>query len=203
MKTIAAIAFILSAALAQAAEPRVAYTLAVTKPGTVETITEVRAGQEFDIALEARDLRPTSVIDGRTMFRGVFAAYVGLLYPTQHASVVSVTHVPPFTNGKQRRVLDSGLSPLGGFSGLFSGDSYPREVVRIRFRAEWPADLPPHVTEVTAKFRPILAGLRKPTFDTLLYGSLKPDRQSYYPGEQSNVNADEIELTGASVRILK
>jgi hypothetical protein len=195
MRTIA-IAILLITSAASSAEPRVSYTLHTYAPGTSTPIEMVKAGSEFDLALVVQDTRPE--IDG--MFRGVFASYVNCNYAKRYAALQHVQYTSPYLNGKNCGQVDNGLAEWGAFRGLGKGDTEPAEISRVRFKALWPIGVVGN--EVTASFRPQFANIRKPRFDTLLYGTLKRGG-GYYPGEQSFVLPDEIRATGTTVRIVK
>ena len=188
--------------LAQSAEPRMTVGLRVVKAGTTyEAIDAIKAGEQFDLVLIVQDKR--KIVEG--MRRGVFAAYCNLGYSKRYADLQWVEHTPPFTDAekKSRVVTPAGLGPWGGMRGLGGGDTEPIEVSRIRFRALWPANIAPGLTEASTIFRCSVTGLRSPHFDTLLYGTKYPDRDAYYPGEVGTVKPEEITVRGVALRILK
>ena len=72
--------------------PIVEYVVRTLAPGTMTPITSILAGREFDLELRVRDLRN----DGNKS-RGVFAAYVDLLYDKSLAKV-RVPEIQSITN---------------------------------------------------------------------------------------------------------
>lgn len=60
---------------------KVAYRLAAVLKDTDTEIVSIPKGQDFELVMKVRDLRPAGMrSDGRPLFRGVFAAYMSLRF---------------------------------------------------------------------------------------------------------------------------
>src|SRR6476661_8688002 len=77
---------------------KVNYTAHIYQVGTRTVPSEVRVGQEFDLAISVKDLRPrgTYIYRGlsRPLLRGVFAAYCDVLYDKSRARVLGLPAGP-------------------------------------------------------------------------------------------------------------
>ena len=199
-KVLLTFALLLTASLCQAAEPRVAYSLHCYAAGTSEAIPSVKAGQEFDLALVVQDLRPE--IDG--MFRGVFATYCNATFATRYAAPQNVAYSAEFANGRHCFTNAYGLARWGAFTNGQPGDTEVHEVSRVRMKAQWPPAVAPSISQATVFFRINFNNLQSPADNTLVLGTLKTASPAvYFPGEEPAVWVDQIETSGATLRVVK
>lgn len=164
-------------------------------------VQSIKAGSEFDLAMTVKDLRPE--LEG--MSRGVFAAYCNVSFSSKDVMVSPAVFKPPYVNGKHFEInaRGNGLVALGAFAGLQPTGPGEFEVCRVRMKALWPATIGPSINSTVVSFRVNFTDIKRPHYDTLLYGTRDQTSNGYYPGEHSWVNVDEIDATGATLVIAK
>jgi hypothetical protein len=193
----------LPVASAQTLTPKVRYSLALYQPGTTTRAVSVRAGQEFDLALFAQDLRPAGTyVDAggqtRELLRGVWAAYASVRFNSSAVKVGGATFTMPYLNGRQAAAGSSGLAVLGAFDGFSPIGSELLEVARVRCTAQWPAGVAGSVSQVNVGFGLDFRALDHPQFDTLVLGNVAAN-----PPEASDVALSEIVASGAVITVVK
>jgi hypothetical protein len=232
MKTAAIIALLLTASLCHAAEPRVALALLAYQPATSTLLPTagtppmpvIKAGQEFDLALVAQDLRPEgtqiSKVPGPTygkevpLLRGVYAAYATVRF---QKALSAMTASPPVYGPFHQSTHplfpscvgeESRINAMGSFFGTKippdessiginpQSNSEPVEIVRVRMLAKFPPNW--IISQTTQVFSLDFASLSYPAHSTLLFGNVAD-----IPPDQGTAFGAEIQATGVSVRILK
>ncbi len=178
--------------------PRVTYSLVPA----VSQSSGVKQNTKFDVILYARDERPAAsyVYNGAKAAcpRGVFAAYLNIVFDTGALKINGVEFNARFPNG--RIYKDTGSIFLGAFGGVSLGGGPVRsEVCRLKMESRslyTPDSYPVSVSMNTV-------GLQRPHYDTLVYGvESNLARELNLPGEVSYVDPSEIAFQGLTVTIL-
>ena len=177
------------------AQQKVEYKIVFMKPGTNSVVTEIKVGQEADVGLFVRDLRPngewtTPTGAKRPLARGVFAAYCDIRFNYNCVQVIadSFEFGPLYPNGKESHAAKGFYDDTGSFAASFSGlGTTPCEVFRFRIKG---------VRIGTGTFTPSLDVVR-PKYNTLVYGNIAAT-----PPEESNVDPAETKLTAGTIKVL-
>lgn len=173
---------------------KVQYSVAFMLPGTKTPATNVKVGQEFDVVVSVRDLRPdgnwvNAAGQTRPLIRGVFAGYCDLRYDTSICSEVSIAFNATYPNGKEYHGSPgAGIDNTGAFAAALDGlGTSARELFRVRMKAKETGSV---------SFR-LGFDVPRPQQNTLVYGNIGAD-----PPEQSYVDpATEIKSVNATMVI--
>lgn len=166
-------------------------------------ITQVKQSEYFDVVIVATDIRPPGLYtyDGQTkrLTRGVFAAYVDVVFESYFARDVGVGFNNTYCNKRIYQSLADGMYRIGGFMNII-GTYYctqPVEIARIKFQA---------ISEPIDSFFNIhLSSEREahPTYSTLVYG-LTPEivESLSRPDELSYVKPEDVICKNLSFNIV-
>jgi hypothetical protein len=184
---------------ARAQTPKVEYSFTATKVGTTTPATAFKVGDEIDVVLYVRDLRPagtwygTKLINGVNvtktwpLARGVFAAYADVPFDPTVLSLESVAVNTTYKDGQRFVSVGNMLDDTGAFTEAMGGlGTGKRELLRFRFKCFW-GD-----TTLQCYFDSI----KSPEYDTLVYGN-----DAAQPPEPSYVGPSEITVIPVAVTV--
>lgn len=202
MKPLMTLALVLLSAItafAQTVTPVVEYSFEATKVGATAPANTFAVGDEIDVVLYVKDLRPngtwygTKYVNGVyitqewPLIRGVFAAYADFSYNST-LTLEGTYYNTTYRNGVNVEVNSMRFNDTGAFTDVMDGLNTDRwELMRFRFKCARA-----YSTTLQCNF----VTIAHPIYDTLVYGN-----DAANPPEPSYVDKSQIKSTPLTITV--